>query len=139
MVDEANGALDIVEAKNQRNAENSQLNNNVRLAMRLRGGVVDALRQEVSYQEAVNAAYSAIPEVQNLPPVIRSQFKFPYAVDLPDRRYTGRLGSLPALEEVMNGQTAVVESEHDPYEYSTLIRLWGIVQSVSPLQTKTTI
>lgn len=124
MVYEENGTIYIVEAKNTRTADHSQLNDNVRLAQRLRGGVVYALSQKASQEKALNEAYRAIPEAQNLPPLVVIQIPYKVA-DLYYHGSTERLLSLPTLEEIKDWQNREVESEYDPYEYHMPDRLWG--------------
>ena len=93
MVDEENGTLYIAEAKNKGDADYSQLNDSFRLTLRLRRAVVFVLPQKVSQEEALNAAYRAIPEAQSLPFSVVIQIS--YTAYLPDRGFHSTVGIIP--------------------------------------------
>ncbi|KAI1204530.1 uncharacterized protein F4807DRAFT_446737 [Annulohypoxylon truncatum] len=59
----------IVEAKNKKTADHRQLEANVQLARTLGGGVVYALTQKSSQEEAIKTAYDKLPDQANLPPL----------------------------------------------------------------------
>lgn len=70
MLYEENGRIHIVEAKNVRKSDTSQLKLNVRLAHWIGGAVVYALRENTSQERALKDQYSTIPEAQRLPPIV---------------------------------------------------------------------